>query len=552
MLLSKTQLHELIEQGVVIASHSQVNGSSIDLTLHNLIKVESSLGLTNPPVDLYPLDNSPKQSILLTDLDLSQNSYPQLHINCGYILRPDEFVLGSTNEIFNLPLDISAEYKLKSTQARNAFEHLNAGWCLVGETEIPLLNGTSKPIKDLVGTNPWIYSLDEDGEFVPAQASKVWETKRVTETIVVTLDDENNSTFECTPEHKIMLRGGTYLEASKLIVGQALMPLYRKEGQYGHEKVYCPSIVLKSNWANFKGCWRYTHSIVNNVVNGQLPKGYDTHHDDHNKRNNEPSNLKRREKVDHLTHHNRIKNVSEEHRALVSKTASETNKKSWQDPEYRAKMTERAKKSAALMNNKRWGTPIPAEYLNHKVVKVEVKQYTNPIPVYDMTIPEYHNFALEAGIFVHNCDPGWNGSKLTLELKNVSRFHKLILRPNMPIGQMVFFRHDVPVPHEESYAVRGQYNNQSHVTQAKGLRNSAESSNYPKDNHKNPNSNYNYPILNHKNPNSNQTLTQSSNLNSNEVTEAINEAIDEATIKNNLGGNDTYPSKNKSEDKSNG
>jgi len=195
-LLSKTQLHELIEEGVILASHSQVNGSSIDLTLHNIIKVESSLGLTNKPVDLYPQDGSPKQSILLTELDLSLNNYPQLKINCGYILRPDEFILASTNEIFNLPDNISAEYKLKSTQARNCLEHLNSGWC----------------------------------------------------------------------------------------------------------------------------------------------------------------------------------------------------------------------------------------------------------------------------------DPTWNNSKLTLELKNVSRYHKLIIRPNMPCGQIVFFRHEIPVPANESYAVRGQYNNQNVVTSSKGLR----------------------------------------------------------------------------------
>jgi deoxycytidine triphosphate deaminase len=196
-LLSKTQLHELIEEGVIIASHSQVNGSSIDLTLHNLIQIESSLGLSNPPVDLYPQDGiTPKQSILLTPLDMSLNNYPQLKINCGYILRPDEFILASTNEIFNLPDNISAEYKLKSTQARNAMEHLNAGFC----------------------------------------------------------------------------------------------------------------------------------------------------------------------------------------------------------------------------------------------------------------------------------DPGWNNSKLTLELKNVSRYHKLIIRPNMPCGQIVFFRHEVSVPSNESYAVRGQYNNQTQVTLSKGLR----------------------------------------------------------------------------------
>jgi dCTP deaminase len=68
------------------------------------------------------------------------------------------------------------------------------------------------------------------------------------------------------------------------------------------------------------------------------------------------------------------------------------------------------------------------------------------------------------------CDPGWNNSKLTLELKNVSRYHKLIIRPNMPCGQIVFFRHEVSVPSNESYAVRGQYNNQTQVTLSKGLR----------------------------------------------------------------------------------
>jgi len=544
-LLSDEELHDLITYGVINAPHSQVNGTSIDLTLHHLIKVESSMGLSNHPIDLYPVDGSPKQSILLDDLDMNTQVYPNLRIRTAYILRQDEFILGSTNETFNLPLDISCEYKLKSTQARNAMDHLNAGWCLTGDTQIPLLDGTSKPISELVESNPWVYSLNKDGEFVPAQASKVWKTKDVSETIVVTLD--NGATFECTPEHKIMLRDGSYLEASKLSINQSLMPLYRKEGQYGHEKVYCPSTVLKSNWANFRGCWKYTHRIVNRIVNGEMQEGFDTHHIDHNKRNNEPSNLTRKEKVAHLTHHNRIKNVSEEHRAIVSKTMSETNKKSWQNPEYRAKMTISSSKIMIEANKTLWESdehrakmlPIQkanakymletdqtlvqnsaklgflkktiflivssgesvseetylkfkrqnaprietfvntfgsfnkalelAGYLNHKVAKIEYKQYDTPIPVYDMTIPIFHNFALNSGIFVHNCDAGWHGSSLTLELKNVSRYHKLIIRPGMPIGQMVFFRHK-PVRHDQSYAVKGRYNNQKEVTESKGIR----------------------------------------------------------------------------------
>ena len=67
------------------------------------------------------------------------------------------------------------------------------------------------------------------------------------------------------------------------------------------------------------------------------------------------------------------------------------------------------------------------------------------------------------------CDPGWYGSKLTLEMKNVTEHHSLLLRPGMKIGQMVFFRCK-PVPEENSYAAKGQYNRQETVTANKGLR----------------------------------------------------------------------------------
>lgn len=54
-------------------------------------------------------------------------------------------------------------------------------------------------------------------------------------------------------------------------------------------------------------------------------------------------------------------------------------------------------------------------------------------------------------------DAGWNKSVLTLELSNVTRFHRLMLTSGMLIGQMVFHRH-TEVPAEQSYATRGRYN----------------------------------------------------------------------------------------------
>lgn len=60
------------------------------------------------------------------------------------------------------------------------------------------------------------------------------------------------------------------------------------------------------------------------------------------------------------------------------------------------------------------------------------------------------------------CDAGWTGSVLTLELKNMSNFHSILLRPGDAIGQMIFFRHE-PVPEDRSYAARGRYNNNTTV-----------------------------------------------------------------------------------------
>lgn len=56
------------------------------------------------------------------------------------------------------------------------------------------------------------------------------------------------------------------------------------------------------------------------------------------------------------------------------------------------------------------------------------------------------------------CDPGWRGSRLTLELHNVTRYHTLRLKAGLPIGQMIFHQH-TPVGEEYDYGRRGRYNN---------------------------------------------------------------------------------------------
>ena len=44
--------------------------------------------------------------------------------------------------------------------------------------------------------------------------------------VEVTLD--NGEVLRCTPNHKFMLRDGTYREAQNLVENDSLMPLYRR------------------------------------------------------------------------------------------------------------------------------------------------------------------------------------------------------------------------------------------------------------------------------------------------------------------------------------
>ena len=122
MLISYLRLTELLTTGVIDADLKNVNSSSIDITLGEelLIEVEPKSHGLSELIDI----SAPNQNIN-TMKWIGQKGE-------AYILEPGQCVLGSSVETFNLPDTISAEYKLKSSMARNFLEHLNAGWCDAG------------------------------------------------------------------------------------------------------------------------------------------------------------------------------------------------------------------------------------------------------------------------------------------------------------------------------------------------------------------------------------------------------------------------------------
>jgi deoxycytidine triphosphate deaminase len=106
-------------------------------------------------------------------------------------------------------------------------------------------------------------------------------------------------------------------------------------------------------------------------------------------------------------------------------------------------------------------------FLNHKVVSV--RQLKGEHDTYCLTVPEAGNFALEAGVFVHNCgvvanvtpiEPGWEGH-VTLEFSNTTPLPAKMYA-NEGVVQLVFFEGERP---EVTYADRkGKYQGQRGIT----------------------------------------------------------------------------------------
>lgn len=94
--------------------------------------------------------------------------------------------------------------------------------CIVGSTLIAVADGRNAvQIKDLVDTTYPVYTI-KDGQVVIGNSVKTWKTRENAEIWKLTLDD--GSILLATPDHKIMLRNGEYIELKNLVAGQSLMP----------------------------------------------------------------------------------------------------------------------------------------------------------------------------------------------------------------------------------------------------------------------------------------------------------------------------------------
>ena len=267
----------------------------------------------------------------------------------------------------------------------DAFEYAGVNPCLSGNTLIQTTDGNI-PIKNLVGRTPDVYCMDDNGELSIAKATKVWCTRKDAQTITV---HTGKGDITCTPDHLIFTTNRGWVEAKSLKKGDKIKGLNRQMKGEIHVSVglsgtkYIPE-------------HRFVLGHYENI------EGMDVHHIDEDTFNNKYENLQA------LSHaeHSRVTNTGR----VIEYSRDKNN----------GRFLPKAVKSKRASKNQ--GKKIG----NNWYVK-GVSWNTKTEDVYDITVPEFHNF-IANDMVVHNCaeEPLPSGGSCLLGSLNLSAFVETI------------------------------------------------------------------------------------------------------------------------------
>jgi DNA gyrase subunit B len=220
----------------------------------------------------------------------------------------------------------------------------SAGGCFSAQTLVSLTDTRSLSFLELIaeqeaGKQNFCYTIDQNGQVAIGEIKNVRRTKESAKVVKVTLD--NGEEIICTPDHKFMLRDGSYKPAERLTQEDSLMPLYRKLSDKTEKNITIDGYEMV--WNAKSDYWIFTHILADdfNLRKSLYPKGegiQTRHHVDFNKLNNDPTNILRMTREDHFALHQKMLEFG-----LHRPDVKEKSAKVKQTPEFRAKMSERMK-----------------------------------------------------------------------------------------------------------------------------------------------------------------------------------------------------------------
>lgn len=265
------------------------------------------------------------------------------------------------------------------------FEYAGVNPCVTGDTLVQTIQG-AVAIKDLVGTQPYVYCMDNDGKLVVKRATKVWKTRKNAQLVEI---DFIRGKLICTPDHQIYTRNRGWVAAKDLKPKDRLNGLGFSKGNEINEM-----IKLTSDPKYYKH-----HRFIMEQM-GHSIQGKDVHHKDNNHLNNVYSNL---EVIAHSKH------------SILTNQGHECNCP--QDPVTGQFIPKECK----CKRSKNDSVNIDNTGKNFIVKSVTLLDYTED--VYDLTVPELHNF-IANNIVIHNCaeEPLPAGGSCLLGALNLSEF----------------------------------------------------------------------------------------------------------------------------------
>lgn len=209
-------------------------------------------------------------------------------------------------------------------------------YCLSGDTQIKLLDGTTRSIRDLSESdakNFWVYSFDiKNNKMVPGKALYAKKTVSILEKYIITFD--NGRSIECTGNHRFLTLDNKYIEAKDLELNSRIKPLYFDITKPKDYRIISKNMnkvnYLDKGYEIFidsDGDWYPTHRRVTDIAYpGVSFKFMTRHHKNFNKLDNRPENLQLLPWKDHINLHN----------LLGTNNFRELNKELWDysNPKY--------------------------------------------------------------------------------------------------------------------------------------------------------------------------------------------------------------------------
>jgi dCTP deaminase len=347
------------------------------------------------------------------------------------LIPPNSFALAETVEHLEIPRDILCVCLGKSTYAR----------CFRGDTRVALVDGSAPTLEEMArrsedGEMFWGYSIGPLGRMLVTllEAPRFVGRDSLLEIVL-----DNGEPIFCTPDHHFLMRDGRMRAADLLRQGDSLMPLYRQVAR-GYEMVYQPLNGHLYPTHRMADEWNVRHGAYADVANTHR------HHID-------TLGPRASEWPDQKAARDTASGAGAGLRLRLSAPASANA-----GPLLRDEHSESIRSAFQGAHPRR----------NHKVLSIRSVPGTHD--VYCLTVPEAGNFALEAGVFVHNCgiivnvtplEPEWRG-KVTIEISNTTPLPAKIYAGE-GIAQILFLKAEAVC--RTSYGdKKGKYQDQKGLT----------------------------------------------------------------------------------------